>query len=60
MSEFKAGASRMVAQQCVQADIKGNIKAPHHRPFCDVNLPVTGGLPSQGAINMKVFPFMLT
>ena len=38
-------------QQPERHKIKGNIKAPHYRPICEGNPPVTDGFPSQKTTN---------
>ena len=44
----KSQASRFIAQQFVQAQLKENIKAPRHWPFLG-NPPAANGFPSQRA-----------
>ena len=43
----------IVAWPFVQAQIKENIKAPHHWPLCEENPPGTEGFPSQMASNVE-------
>ena len=49
---LKSPASRLFTQSYVQAQIKGNIKAPRHWP-CEGNSPVTGEFPAQRASNAE-------
>ena len=46
-------ASRLFAQQFVEADIKRNIKASYNWPLCS-NPTVTDGFPTQNASNAKI------
>ena len=51
---LKSQASRLFAQPFVQAQIKENIKAPHHWPlWYERNPPVTDGFPWQMVSNLE-------
>ena len=43
-------------QLFLRADIKGNIKGPHHWPFCEMNPPVTDNSPHNVLVMRKAFP----
>ena len=55
MASHITGVS-MFAQPFIQAQIKENIKDPHHWPLWR-NSPVTGEFPSQRANNVRMFQF---
>ena len=48
---LKSPASRLLSQPFAQAQIKENIKATRHWPFCKGNSPVTTEFPTQRASN---------
>ena len=50
-------ASRMFVHQFVQANIRGNMKAPYHY-LCEGKLPVTNGFASQRASNAESVPIL--
>ena len=49
---LKSPASRLFTQQFIRAQIKENIKVPHHWPFAG-NSPETGEFPAQMASNAE-------
>ena len=54
---LKSPTSRSFAQPFVQAQIKGNSKAPDHWPFWGEF--TSGGYPSQGAVTQTFFHLMI-
>ena len=55
---LKSPAYRLFNQPFVQAHIKENVKAPHHRPLWGGDPPTTGGFPDhKGPVTRKMFPF---
>ena len=50
---LKSPASPLFTQPFIQAQIKENIKAPHHWPLCGGNSPVAGEFPAQMASNAE-------